>query len=143
LRQAKAVLGSKGIKVGKLTYRADMAMNNVIGQSCKDVELGRIITNEDDTKATIYFGDEVELIVGLGNNPDECYTYVPNVAGKDLNDAKSLLIESYLNIGKISYDSTVKTVEDRLNAVVKTQFPGGNTKCSLGDNVELNLTIKK
>jgi Uncharacterized protein conserved in bacteria len=143
LRQAKAVLGSKGIKVGKLTYKPDMAMNNVIGQNCKDVETGRIITNEDAIKATVYFGDEVELIVGLGNNPDECYTYVPNVSGKDLSDAKNLLVDSYLNIGRITYDSTVKTVEDRLNAVVKSQSPSGNARRSLGDNVDINLTIKK
>ncbi|MDR3286727.1 MAG: PASTA domain-containing protein [Prevotellaceae bacterium] len=145
LRQAKAVLGSKGIKVGKITYKPDMAMNNVIGQISKDVETGRFVTNEDNAKPIIYFGDDVELIVGLGDNPSECYTYVPNVVGRDINEAKSILIESYLNVGKIIYDSTIKTTEDKQNAVVKTQYPSGvaSTRRFLGDYVDITLTIKK
>ncbi|MDR3227640.1 MAG: PASTA domain-containing protein [Prevotellaceae bacterium] len=145
LRQAKSVLGSKGIKVGKITYKPDMAMNYVMGQISKDVETGRFITNEDNKKSVIFFGDDVELIVGLGDNPADGYTYVPNVIGRDINEAKSILIESYLNVGKITYDSTIKTVEDKLNAVVKTQYPSGvsNTRRSLGDNVDITLTIKK
>lgn len=143
LRQAKAVLGSKGIYVGKITYRNDMAMNNVIGQVSKDVETGKYISNEDPKKATVYFGDEIELILGLGENADERTTVVPNVNGKDIVSAKSLLIESYLNVGYITYDSTVKTPEEKRNAVVKTQSPSANTRCSLGANVEITLTVKK
>jgi beta-lactam-binding protein with PASTA domain len=145
LRQAAAVLGGKGIKVGKITYKLDMAMNNVIGQISKDVETKRFVTNEDDIVPTVFFGDEIELIVGLGNNPDECYTYVPNIAGKDINEAKSMLIESYLNVGKVIYDSTIKTGDDKRNAIVKTQYPSGNANVrrSLGDKVDITLTIKK
>ncbi|MDR2065603.1 MAG: PASTA domain-containing protein [Prevotellaceae bacterium] len=148
LRQATAVLAGKGIRVGKITYQPDMAMNNVIGQICKDVETkGTVtfVTNEDHITATVFLGDEIELIAGLGNNPDECYTYVPNVTGKDINEAKSILIESYLNTGKIIYDSTVKTEEDKRNSIVKNQYPGGNgnIKSSLGDNVDITMTVKK
>ncbi|MDR0420079.1 MAG: PASTA domain-containing protein [Prevotellaceae bacterium] len=145
LRQAAAVLGSKGIKIGKITYRQDIAMNNVIGQISKDVQLKRFVTNEEDIIPVVFLGDEIELLVGLGNNPDECYTYVPNVVGKNISEAKSLLIESYLNTGKIVYDSTIKTAEEKLNAVVKTQYPSesGTTRYPLGDKVDITLTIKK
>jgi beta-lactam-binding protein with PASTA domain len=143
LRQATAVLGSKGIKVGKITYKPDMAMNNVIGQISKDVEKKRFVTNEDNITPTVFLGDEIELIVGLGNNPDERYTYVPNVMGRNLNDAKNILIESYLNVGKIIYDSTIKTLENKQNAIVKTQFPSGNSQRHLGDKVDITMTIKK
>lgn len=148
LRQAVAILTSKGIKTGKITYQPDMAMNNVIGQISKDVETKRFVTftaNESNVTATVFFGDEIELIAGLGNNPDECYTYVPDLTGKDINEAKSILIESYLNTGKIIYDSTVKTEEDKRNSVVKNQYPGGNAniKRSLGDNVDITMTVKK
>jgi beta-lactam-binding protein with PASTA domain len=143
LRQAKAVLGSKGIHVGKITYRDDMAMNNVIGQVSKDVETGSYISNDDYKKATVYFGDEIELVLGLGENPGEQINVVPNVSGKDIISAKSFLIESYLNVGNITYDSTVKTPEDKRTAVVKTQYPSANTRCSLGANVDITLTVKK
>jgi beta-lactam-binding protein with PASTA domain len=145
LRQAAAVLGSKGIKIGKITYKPDIAMNNVIGQISKDVETKRFVTNEDGVTPVVFFGDEIELIVGLGNNPDECYTYVPNVVGRNIDEAKSILIESYLNVGKVVYDSTVKTAEEKREAIVKSQYPGGNgnTQRSLGDKVDITLTIKK
>jgi beta-lactam-binding protein with PASTA domain len=143
LRQAKAVLSSRGIHVGKITYRNDMAMNNVIGQVSKDVETGSYISNEDDKKATIYFGDEIELVLGLGENPDEQITVVPNVSGKDIVSAKSILIESYLNVGNITYDSTVKTPEEKRNAVVKSQSPSASARRSLGETVDIILTIKQ
>ncbi|MDR2125436.1 MAG: PASTA domain-containing protein [Prevotellaceae bacterium] len=148
VRQAVTVLASKGIAVGKITYEPDMAMNNVIGQVSKDVQTKRLITfntNEDKRTATVFLGDEIELIAGLGNNSDECYTYVPNVTGKNLNEAKRVLIESYLNTGKITYDSTVKTEEDKRNAIVKTQYPSGNgnSRQPLGDNVDITMTLKK
>jgi beta-lactam-binding protein with PASTA domain len=145
LRQAKAVLAGKGIKVGKITYKPDMAMNNVIGQVSKDVESGRFITHSDNVAATVYFGDEIELIAGLGNNPDEAYTRVPDVLGKNVYSAKSILIESYLNVGKVIYDSTIKTADDMQNAIVKTQYPSGvgNVQLPLGDYVDITLTIKK
>jgi len=143
LRQAKAVLGSKGIRIGKITYRSDMAMNNVIGQVSKDVTTGNYISNEDYGKATVYFGDEIELVLGLGENPDEQNTVVPNINGKDLITAKNLLIESYLNIGNITYDSTIKTPEEKRNAIVKTQSPSANARRSLGETIDITLTIKK
>lgn len=145
LRQAAAVLVGKGIKVGKITYQPDMAMNNVIGQISKDVETKRFVSDKDSITSTVFLGDEIELIVGLGNNPEERYTYVPNIVGKNINEARNSLIESYLNVGKIIYDSTIKTEEDKQNAIVKNQYPGGsgNIQRQLGDNVDITLTIKK
>jgi beta-lactam-binding protein with PASTA domain len=147
LRQAKATLASKGIHIGKISYREYMAMNYVIEQMHIDVETGEFITVEmedDDAKPTgsVFFGSEIDLVLGLGENSDDRYSSVPNVADKSLNDAKSILIESYLNVGKIIYDSTVKTHEDKLNAVVKTQYPSVNTRSSLGYNVDITLTKK-
>ena len=143
LRQAKAVLDSRGIRVGKITYNTDMAMNNVIGQVSKDVETGSYISNDDYKKATVYFGDEIELIVGLGNNPDEQNTTVPNLSGKDIITAKSLLIESYLNIGNVTYDSTLKTADEKDKAIVKSQSPSASSRQTLGSAVDIMLTIKQ
>lgn len=143
LRQAKAVLGSKGIYVGKITYRSDRAMNNVIGQISKDVETGNYISNEDSKQPVVYFGDEIELILGLGENLDERNTVVPNIKGRDIMAAKNLLIESYLNVGNITYDSSITTAEEKRNAVVKTQSPSAHGQCSLGENVNITLTVKQ
>jgi len=143
LRQAKAVLGGKGIRVGKITYRDDMAMNYVIGQVTKDVETGDYISNSDNIKPTVYFGDEIELILGLGENPDGRITVVPNISGKDIISAKNLLIEAYLNVGNITYDSTVKTPEDKRNAVVKSQSPSASVRQSLGSSIDIILTTKQ
>jgi len=127
LRQAKTVLQSKGLQVGKLAYQSDIATNNVLDQS---IEPGEMV--ETETK--------VHLVLGL--NPENEITYVPHVIGYTYTTAADAIIESSLNIGRVRYDETVETYEDSLQAVVYSQSPygGENSPCRIGSSVSLTLT---
>lgn len=127
LRQAKTVIQSKGLQVGKLAYRDDIATNNVLGQS---VDPGTMV--ETETK--------VHLVLGL--NPENNTTYVPHVIGFTYATATDELIDNSLNIGRVRYDETVETYEDSLQAVVYAQSPygGSNAPCPMGTSVSITLT---
>lgn len=133
LRQGKAVLESKGLKVGKISYLPDIATNNILEQKYK----GRtVLPNE-----SIVVNSEVDLVLGYNNEFPE-HTSIPLVLRQNANAAHSSLINAMLNCGKKHYDNTVKTAEDSLSAVVYKQSPAASSRVetSLGATVNIYLT---
>ncbi len=133
LRQAKTELISNGLTIGKLVYEPDMATNNVLKQMCggTEIEAGTII--ETDTV--------IDLVLGM--NISDTTTFIPNVKGYKLTLAKDLLNDNSLNINKITFDESVVTYSDTLNAVVFSQIPAPSDSIQyrLGTYVEVCLTI--
>lgn len=113
LRQAIPEVDRKGLTLGKLIYKSDMATNNVLEQQYKGkpVEPGSLVEAES----------VIDLVVGL--NPNDNATKVPSLTGLDAKDAVKMLHDSYLNVNKLNYDKTVKTYEDSLYARVYRQNP--------------------
>ncbi len=149
MRQALAELQSRGLVLGRLIYVEDMATNNVLRQLMgnKEIDPGRNIETE-----TV-----IDLVVGL--NPDtDATTYVPSVIGKKYLTAVDAVHKQSLNIKTLSFDDSVKSYDDSLNAVVYRQLPEPSTalptsssdspeedvlltSVSLGSDVSLYLTI--
>lgn len=113
MRQAKAELSSKGLYVGKLTYKEDIATNNVLAQKFK----GRDI--RPGTK--VLSGSKIELVVGL--NSKDGTTFVPNLTRQNTDNAVNIIYESSLNVGRVIYDETVTTMADSTKALVYRQVP--------------------
>jgi len=132
MRQAKAELLSRGLYLGKLIYVADMATNNVLRQLYHNREIpsGSQIKSES----------EIDLVVGLSSI--DFTTNVPDVVGMKYLRAVDVIHDYSLNIERLRFDSTVKTYDDSLNAVVFTQSPlGTDAACHIGSEVSLSLTI--
>ena len=132
LRQAKAELSSRGLYLGKIIYVNDMATNNVLKQLYRNSEIrpGRSIES----------GATVDLMVGL--NAEENVTNVPDVRGMKCLRAIDALQLNSLNIGRLKFDSSVKTYNDSLDAVVLTQSPGpSSAPILIGSDVTLSLSI--
>lgn len=132
LRQAKAELSSKGLVLGRLSYVSDIATNNVLKQLYRNSEIspGRQI----DAESTI------DLVLGL--NSEDSYAYVPNVIGQKYLKAVDAVKDNSLNIGRIRFDSTVRTYEDTLNARVFSQMPEAcGIPLPMGSEVSLYLTV--
>jgi len=132
MRQAKAELLSRGLYLGRLIYVTDMATNNVLRQLYKNREIlpGTQIKSES----------ELDLVVGLSSV--DFTTNVPDVVGMKYLRAVDVIHDYSLNIERLRFDSTVKTYDDSLNAVVFTQSPLGNdAACHIGSEVSLSLTI--
>ncbi len=137
MRQALAELQSRGLVLGKLIYVEDMATNNVLRQLLGNREIAPGRSIETDTV--------IDLVVGL--NPDsDASTYVPAVVGKKYLTAVDAVHKQSLNIKTLSFDKSVRTYEDSLNAVVYRQVPEPAPKDSLvsailGSDVSLYLTV--
>jgi Uncharacterized protein conserved in bacteria len=131
LRQAKAIVESQGFEVGKLTYVNDIATNNVLEQRFQ----GRPLS----PNVKIPVSSAIELVVGLsGGN----VTQVPNVKGQSFSNARSAIVESFLNVGEAIYDETVKNSIDSIEAKVYYQNPSYGTHLIYGRKVNIFLSKK-
>jgi beta-lactam-binding protein with PASTA domain len=131
LRQAKAVLASQGLSVGRLRYEPDIATNNVLAQYHK----GRAIPAGGKVDA----GSNIDL--ALGRNAESGQrTIIPSVAGLSAESAKDLLLDNSLNY-ELHYDKSVKNYTDSLSARVYRQLPSASSSnvWNLGTTVELYL----
>lgn len=113
LRQAIPEVDRRGLKLGKLIYKSDMATNNVLEQQYKGkvIEAGELLEAES----------VIDLVVGL--NPNDNATKIPSLIGLDEKDAVKILHDSYLNVNKPHYDKSIRTHEDSLYAKVYKQNP--------------------
>ena len=133
LRQAQADLNSKGLTIGKLIYKEDMATNNVLGQQYR----GRAI----EPGTSIESGSAVDLIVGLDEQTG--FTNVPKVVGMKYVRATDAIHSHSLNIRRCVFDKNIKTYSDSLDAVVTRQTPeASQAPIIMGSEVTLYLSLE-
>ena len=130
LSEARAELNNRGLVLGKLNYTQDIATNNVLKQSVR----GRIVRAGD----MVISGSEVDLTLGLSN--DERATKVPRVIGQKYISAVDALHDRYLNVGRVRFDSGIRTYADSVNAVVYRQDGVGTSK-TYGTPINIYLTL--
>jgi Uncharacterized protein conserved in bacteria len=134
LRQAKTEILAAGLTVGKLSYREDMATNNVLDQFIG----GKYIAPGKEVEAE----SPVDLLLGLA--PGENETYIPYLIGFTLPVARDNIFENSLNLGNVSYDETVHNYQDTLNAVVYQQSPAHRAgSAPMGTSVNLKMTVSQ
>jgi beta-lactam-binding protein with PASTA domain len=88
-------------------------------------------------------GSTINLVLGRGLYNEK--TVLPRVIGLSLADARNLLLDASLNMGKTKYDETVLDFVDSLNARVYSQYPNplGETTINFGSRVDLWLTLNE
>ena len=128
--EARAELKNRGLNLGKLNYVKDIATNTVLGQYCDGVELnaGDLVVN----------GSNIDLKVGVGK--EDNVTTVPSVIGLKYVSAVDAIHDRFLNTGRVTFDSDIRTYADSVDAVVYKQDTPGATK-SLGAGVNIYLTL--
>src|SRR5688500_17647818 len=112
LKQAQLELESYGLKLGKLTYKPDLALNAVLDQQSK----GKSIP----PGAMIAKGSRIDLVVGDGLGQTDID--VPNLIGLTLTEAKFVLDGVGLNLGAVVPDNSVDGSQG--DAIVYRQVPG-------------------
>ncbi len=130
LRSAQETLENFELKVGKIIYKPDsLHANAVLAQQVN----GRAI--EPGTRITRY--TQVDLVLGsMGDNKPFA---VPNLIGRTLGDAESVLTGLSLIRGSLTPDSL------GANAIVSKQLPvyGRNSTIRKGEQVNLWLSPPK
>jgi len=130
LNEARAELNNRGLALGKLNYTQDIATNHVLRQTVR----GRNVRAGD----LVVSGSDVDLTLGLSS--DERPTTVPRVIGKKYVSAVDALHDRYLNVGRVRFDSGIRTYADSVNAVVYQQDGLGQTR-KYGSAINLYLTL--
>ena len=131
--QAGAELKNRGLVLGKLNYVKDIATNNVLGQSSE----GRNLTAGD----LVVSGSVIDLKVGVNSSDNS--TTVPRLSGMNYVSAVDALHDRFLNLGKVTYDSGIRTYADSMAAVVYKQTEPVGAGRSLGSSVGISLTLDK
>lgn len=135
LRQAIADAEIFGLKIGEKKYVPYFAKNYVLNQfyNGKEIMPGEIIPK----------GSYIDLEIGQGESNE--LTLVPNLKGLNLENANIRVNEYFLNIESSTYDESVETKEDSLNAIIFKQLPasGENNKISIGSLIDVWLTVKE
>lgn len=132
LRQAVGDLVSVGLEVEELIYRNDIANKYILGQNVNGVSI------EEDSDHTALVGSGVTLIVGVNGNAST--EIVPDVIGKTLHEAKSMLWSAGFNVGKVTYDEEMSLL-DKTDAVIYKQSPKARVRGHLGGDIALELTL--
>jgi len=132
-RQGKATLGSRGLKIGKLIYEPDFAKNNVLRQMYrgKAIKPGTMIEK----------GQHIDL--ALGNGLARSTTQVPDLKKLTYLKAVNEINDAYLNIGVVTFDTSVYNYIDTMNALVWKQKPTYSEKSRsvMGGKVSMWLTL--
>jgi len=129
IRQAEFRLQNKGLKVGKRTYKPDIA---------KDVVLEVLYNGKPiQPGETIYKGETVDLVLGdgFGNTTMD----VPDLIGLEYQEAVAALSGYSLNPGKVVFDGDIA---NRNTAIVVDQSPSSSTgkKVNIGGAIDIFLT---
>ncbi len=132
LRQAMPELDQRGLELGRLIYRKDIATNNVLQQQYN----GRPVAPGAQVEAE----SVIDLVLGLDSSDSE--TMIPSVLGKDEKSAVMTLHDSYLNVRRVIFDKDVQTWEDSLNAVVYKQNPEPS-ELPVGMGADVTIYLKK
>ena len=133
LRQAKSLLETSGLIIGKLSFVPDLARNNVLKQKNNGVE----IEEGDSLKKNSI----IDLVLGKGLSNQK--TPVPNLVSYDLETAKQKILGSSLNLGAYTFDKTIEDEEDSLTAFTWKQNPeyAEDYRIPLGSSVYIWLTV--
>jgi len=131
-RQALALIESSGLETGKLNYKPDLAVDYVLEQ----LYHGKAIEPGD----SIQKGSVIDLVLGKGLSNTR--TPVPDLTGMKIEEARTNILSSSLNIGTFSFDNTISTAADTARAFVFKQNPAytGETTLQLGSEIYVWFT---
>lgn len=135
-RQSLQRLKALGINVGRIEYVPSNFRNLVLDFKFEGETL--------EPNSIIQKGETVDIVLGNGNTSND-QVAIPLLLGKTLQEAKSVLLHSFLNFGEIIPDQTIRTEADKLSAIIYRQEPAHeeNITMKMGSDVTLYLTIDK
>ena len=126
-------LTSRGFKIGHIEY-APSEFHNLVLDLKHDGE--NIVPGSLLTKGAV-----IDIVLGSGNGRNT--VVLPQLTGKNLQEALDILRKSYLNLGEVLPDASIKSKNDAYSAVIYEQDPLGETTVEGGTYVNLHITLEK
>ncbi len=128
LREAKFILTQRNLLTQEVEYKPSV-----------QYPAGIVLAQLETTGSKVKKGTQIGLIISTGMESGDIK--VPDITGKNIEEAKKLLIASKLTIGKINYQPTDNLP---INAVID-QYPKANTMAKENQKIDLfvNREYKK
>jgi aminodeoxyfutalosine synthase len=133
LRQALNQIERSGLTISKLVYEPDMTSTDYVLRQYVD---RREIQPTTSRKCPV--GTGVTLTVSYRR--DEQMVYTPRLVGLSLQQAKGVLWDNGLNVGRVVYDDSVVDLIAQRKARVYRQSQSLGTMLNRGDEVTLYLS---
>ena len=133
LRQALNQIERSGLTISKLVYEPDMTSTDYVLRQYVD---RREIQPTTSRKCPV--GTGVTLTVSYRR--DEQMVYTPRLVGLSLQQAKGVLWDNGLNVGRVVYDDSVEDLIAQRKARVYRQSQSLGTMLNRGDEVTLYLS---
>jgi len=129
-RQAQTILETLGLKVSSVEYVPAEFKSLVLYAKAN----GRII----DAGQELEVGTNVVLVVGQGISEEKIF--LPSFRGLTLQEARTMSIEIFINIGSTHFNEKLENQDDIKNYIVYKQKPIAGTEVNLGKYIEVWLT---
>lgn len=128
LREAKFMLSQRNLESQDVEYRASVQYPS-----------GIVLSQIEPAGSKVKKGTVIGLIVSTGMESGDIK--VPELTGKNVEEAKKLILQNKLSIGKINFQPTENVP---LNSVID-QYPKANTMAKENQKVDLfvNKEVKK
>jgi eukaryotic-like serine/threonine-protein kinase len=133
VRQAEAIIQTRGLRIGYVRYVPNIAKDFVLKQFYKNREIS--------AGSKVIKGSAIDLVVGFGSGSST--VSIPNLKGLERGSAQEALSNNYLSFGAVIYDNSVETRQDSIRAVVWKQKPGYGASIPMGGSVDVWLTINE
>lgn len=129
LRQAQTTISTLGLTIKEIIYEPSTYKNILLDIRHNDQTL--------EAGARLEEGDAITLVVGKGQGTRE--VCVPNIIGKNLDEARTWLLANSLSLGGIEYDIP-PTEETQSQYIVYHQSPESGTIIVEGSHVNIKLS---
>lgn len=133
-RQTLQQINTLGLKIGRIEFAPSNFHNLVLNFKYNNQIL------EPGTE--IEKGKEIDIILGAGSSGND-QVFIPNLIGKTVDEAKYMAIQSYLNLGQIIPDNTIKNAMDAQKAFVYKQVPEYIEKQTIQQGTSITLYISQ
>ena len=131
IRQARLALQNAGLELGKIEYRPDFAENNVLQQKHADS-----VINEG---VDIRKGEVIDLVLGMGVSNE--LTRIPDLIGLNLENARVIVADYFLNVGAVTYDESLEDAGDSALAFVWRQYPEFDEFKRMNKGMEVDIWL--
>ncbi len=132
-RQTLQTLTSLGFKIGHIEYAPSEFRNLVLDLKHDSVNIvpGSLLIK----------GSQIDIVLGSGNGNNT--VTLPQLRGKSLQEAIDILRKSYLNVGEVIPDASIKNKNDAYAAIIYQQEPCDEDLIEAGSYIRLHITLEQ
>jgi eukaryotic-like serine/threonine-protein kinase len=133
-REAREKMITYGLRIGRLSYRYDIAKNVILEQKVDGEKIG------PGTKVTK--GTAIDLVLGKGLGDEK--SVVPDLLGLTLEEGKNKAADAYFSIRAVIYDDGVdpENLSDTIPLIIYQQKPmhSPGIQLNLGSQIDIWVT---